>query len=111
MHQPAPSMARTLALIGLLVSLFAGSVPSENHPITIRLAGEAWFLDSLTNSGMIPVFERQSGTRVEVVHKDDRNIMSGLDRGPNLGRRWAGADCSATPVARHTGSKGADSVD
>jgi len=48
---------------------------------TIRLAGDEWFLDSLTKTDMIATFEAQSGIHVEVLHKNDRAIMSDLDRG------------------------------
>jgi multiple sugar transport system substrate-binding protein len=57
----------------------------RRHPLTIRLAGDEWFLDSLTKPGVIADFEQKNGIRVEVVHKNDRTIMSDLDRGPNRG--------------------------
>jgi hypothetical protein len=49
------------------------------------MAGDEWFLDSLTKTGLIADFEQKSGIHVEVVHKNDRTIMSDLDRGPNRG--------------------------
>lgn len=55
--------------------------------MTIRLAGDEWFLDSLTRTGLITNFEQRSGIHVEVVQQNDRSIMSELDRGPNRGDR------------------------
>lgn len=52
----------------------------------IRLAGDAWFLNSLTKTGMIESFERSTGIQVEVLDRDDRTIMSDLDRGSEPGR-------------------------
>jgi multiple sugar transport system substrate-binding protein len=53
----------------------------RNQPVTIRLAGDEWFLDSLTKTGMIGAFEKQNGMRVESVARNDRQIMGDLDRG------------------------------
>jgi multiple sugar transport system substrate-binding protein len=70
------------ARVALVVLLLFQLSCAQSHPVTIRLAGDEWFLDSLTKTGMIPVFEKQSGINVEVLHKNDRTIMSDLDRGP-----------------------------
>jgi multiple sugar transport system substrate-binding protein len=74
---------------------------SRSQPITLRLAGDEWFLASLTKTQRIADFEKQSGIHVEVLHKNDRTIMSDLDRGPTSGdpaldvvvmrHRWLGA--------------------
>ena len=79
-----------IACIALLSVLgFYSSVAHEVSPLTIRLAGDEWFLDSLTKTGLIADFEQKSGIHVEVLHKNDRTIMSDLDRGPNsTARRW-----------------------
>jgi len=49
------------------------------------MAGDEWFLDSLTKTGLIADFEQKNGIGVEVDHKNDRAIMSDLDRGPSRG--------------------------
>ena len=40
------------------------------------MAGDEWFLDSLTKTGLISDFEKKNGIHVEVVHENDRKIMS-----------------------------------
>ena len=55
------------------------------EPVTIRLAGDEWFLDSLTKTQMIAVFEKRTRIHVEVLHRNDRAIMSDLDRGAQSG--------------------------
>ncbi len=76
-------------VVALLLSLLVVGIPhlscARKHPLIIRLAGDEWFLDSLTKTGMIAVFEKQSGIHVDVLHKNDRTIMSELDRGPTSG--------------------------
>src|ERR1700674_1363803 len=79
---PKSAMALLFALF-VLVVLQLSCI--GRHPSTIRLAGDEWFLDSLTKTGLIADFEQKNGIRVEVVHKNDRTIMSDLDRGPNRG--------------------------
>jgi multiple sugar transport system substrate-binding protein len=59
----------------LLVPLSFG----QNQPATLRLAGDEWFLKSLTKTEMISAFERQTGIHVEVVFKNDNAIMGDLD--------------------------------
>ena len=49
------------------------------------MAGDEWFLDSLTKTGRIAEFEQKNDIHVEVVHKNDRAIMSDLDRGSSRG--------------------------
>ncbi|MGA8154563.1 MAG: extracellular solute-binding protein [Terriglobales bacterium] len=58
---------------------------AQDQTVTIRMAGDEWFLDSLTKTAMIGAFEKQTGIHVEVVHKNDRAIMSELDRGVQPG--------------------------
>jgi multiple sugar transport system substrate-binding protein len=72
-----------LVALVLLAALVLGGC--GRHPVTIRLCGDEWFLDSLTKTGLIAEFEEKNGVRVEVVHKNDRAIMSDLDRGPGRG--------------------------
>ena len=72
-----------IILIAILASLQLSCMRSKQ--LTIRLAGDEWFLDSLTKTDMIAAFEKQSGIHVEVLHKNDRTIMSDLDRGANPG--------------------------
>ena len=57
----------------------------RKQPLTLRLAGDEWFLDSLTKTGLLATFEQKNGIHVEVVHENDRKIMSDLDRGANSG--------------------------
>ncbi|MGC1449653.1 MAG: extracellular solute-binding protein [Candidatus Sulfotelmatobacter sp.] len=72
-----------IVLVAFLLVVESGF--TQGQPVTIRLAGDEWFLDSLTNSQVIPVFEKQSGIHVEVLHKNDRTIMNDLDRGVQPG--------------------------
>lgn len=72
-----------LVLLSLGVALCASASPAP--PVTIRLAGDEWFLDSLTKTGMIADFEQKTGIHVEVLHKNDRAILSHLDRGSSSG--------------------------
>ncbi len=81
-QSPKNVMALLFALF-VLVILQLSCV--RRHASTIRMAGDEWFLDSLTKTGLIADFEQKNGIRVEVVHKNDRTIMSELDRGPNRG--------------------------
>ncbi len=75
---------------------------SANQPrLTIRLAGDDWFLKSLVKTGMIAFYEQKTGVHVQVVDKNDRAIMSDLDRGATstdpaydvvvMRHRWIGA--------------------
>ena len=73
-----------LLLLALLsLGMVSSATASPTPPITIRLAGDEWFLDSLTKTGMIAEFQQTTGIRVEVLHKNDRAIQSDLDRGPS----------------------------
>ena len=96
-----PRSALPKAKLFVCILLFAASSCSRKQPATLRLAGDEWFLDSLTKTQMIADFEKQSGIHVEVLHKNDRTIMSDLDRGPTnsdpgldivvMRHRWLGA--------------------
>lgn len=70
---------RFLALL-ILVSLQVGC-NKKSQPLTIRLAGDDWFLKSLTRTGMIAAYEQQSGEHIEILNRNDRTIMNDLDRG------------------------------
>ena len=75
-----------VAFIPLLLALiFIQLSCARRGPVTIRLAGDEWFLNSLTKTGRIANFERKSGIHIEVVHQNDRVIMSELDQGSNRG--------------------------
>ena len=66
------------ALILLLLS--AQSSLAQDRTVTIRLAGDEWFLNSLTKTQMFGVFEKQTGIHVQVIEENDRKIMAALDR-------------------------------
>lgn len=68
-----------ILLLSLGVVLLAAVTPDQ--PLTLRLAGDEWFLNSLTKTEMISVFEQKTGIHVEVLHKNDRAIMNDLDHG------------------------------
>jgi multiple sugar transport system substrate-binding protein len=80
MHQRSPTKARALLFALLVLGILQLSCV-RRYPLTIRMAGDEWFLDSLTKTGLIADFEQKNGIRVEIVHKNDRTIMSDLDRG------------------------------
>ena len=72
-----------LAILSVLVAL---QLSCERQRSTIiRLAGDEWFLGSLTKTGLIAEFESNNHIQVVVLHKSDRAIMSDLDRGPGRG--------------------------
>ena len=48
------------AVLFLMVLLPAGCSRSSQQPITLRLAGDEWFLKSLTKTGMIAAYEQKS---------------------------------------------------
>jgi len=68
-------------LFALFVLLVLQLSCVRRHASIIRLAGDEWFLDSLTKTGLIADFEQHNGIPVEVLHKNDHTIMSDLDRG------------------------------
>lgn len=69
-----------VVLLSFGMVLCASASPA---PVTLRLAGDEWFLDSLTKTGMIAEFQQKTGIHVEVLHKSDRAILNDLDRGPS----------------------------
>jgi multiple sugar transport system substrate-binding protein len=72
-----------LALV-VLLCLQTGCSKSP-QPVTIRLAGDDWFLKSLTKTGLIAGYEAKTGVRVEVLDRNDRKIMADLDLGTAAG--------------------------
>jgi multiple sugar transport system substrate-binding protein len=70
-----------LFVLVLSVGMLQLAAGTSDQPLTLRLAGDEWFLNSLTKTGMISVFEQNTGIHVEVLHKNDRTIMSELDTG------------------------------
>jgi len=75
--------AKALVLIAALSAMTRMPSVSQTAPVTIRLAGDEWFLDSLTKTGLIPAYEQQSGVQVVVLHQNDQQIMATLDRAPS----------------------------
>jgi len=78
-------IGRNLSLVALLIPVLLQIGCAKSKPVTLKLAGDEWFLNSLTKSGMIEVYEQKSGVRIEVLHKNDRTIMSDLDHGATAG--------------------------
>jgi multiple sugar transport system substrate-binding protein len=79
----APLLALVLVL-GIVVLIVAGCSKSS-EPVTIRLAGDEWFLKSLTKTGLIAGYEEKAGVRVEVLDRNDRRIMNDLNGGAAAG--------------------------
>ncbi len=79
----ARSKAPLLALA--IVVLFAAGCSRKSEPLTIRLAGDGWFLKSLVKTGLIAGYEQKTGMRVEVLDRNDRRIMADLDDGDAAG--------------------------
>src|SRR5262245_1531069 len=79
LHSP---FGKTSAVI--LIALFLATpkfIPVQNQSMTIRLAGDEWFLNILTKTQTIGEIEKQTNIHVEVLDKNDRAIMSKLDLG------------------------------
>ncbi len=73
-------------LVALLIMVWLQiGCSRSSQPVTIRLAGDDWFLKSLTKTGMIGTYEQKTGVRVEVLDRNDRKIMNDLDRGAAAG--------------------------
>src|ERR1700679_2379684 len=86
MFRKSLRIGRTLSLVALLIPvLLQIGCTKSKPPVTLRLAGDEWFLDSLTKTGMIAAYEQKTGARVVVVHKNDRTIMNDLDHGATAG--------------------------
>lgn len=77
--------ARGVLLAALSVLIVLQLSCERQRPTIICLAGDEWFLGSLTKTGLIAEFERDKHVQVVVLHKNDRAIMNDLDRGPNRG--------------------------
>lgn len=75
--------ANSALILSLAIFQCPGSLPATSA--TVRLAGDEWFLSSLTKTGTIADFERKTGIQVEVLFENDRTIMSHLDRGSSTG--------------------------
>src|SRR5271168_3130199 len=73
------SLGRNVALLILVLLQLGCNKPQP--PLTIRLAGDEWFLKSLVKTGMIAVYEQKTGVQVEVLNRNDRTIMKDLDQG------------------------------
>jgi multiple sugar transport system substrate-binding protein len=69
-------------LIALLVLLsWQVGCSKRPQPLTIRVAGDDWFLKSLAQTGMIATYEQKTGEHVELLNRNDRTIMKDLDGG------------------------------
>jgi len=75
-----PFLKVSVAILIVLFPLEMSSGMAQGRNMTIRLAGDEWFLRSLTKTEMLGVFEEQTGIHVEVVEENDREIMADLDR-------------------------------
>jgi multiple sugar transport system substrate-binding protein len=83
LHSKPSSKAPLVALL-ILVLLQAGC-GSSSQPLTIRLAGDEWFLKSLTKTGMIAAYQQKTGVRVEILDRNDRRIIDDLNRPATAG--------------------------
>lgn len=54
----------------------------QNRKVTVRLAGDAWFLNALARTGKITAFEKKTGIQVDVIHTHDEAIVAELDKEP-----------------------------
>ena len=77
--------ANTPLLTLLVLTWFQVGCRKSPQPVTIRVAGDDWFLKSLTKTGKIAGYEEKAGVRVEVLDRNDRKIMADLDRGAAAG--------------------------
>jgi len=73
------SLGRNVTLLILVLLQVGCNKPQP--PLTIRLAGDEWFLKSLVKTGMIAAYEQKTGVHVEVLNRNDRTIMKDLDQG------------------------------
>lgn len=70
---------RKLLLITTLLAILPVRFTSRGQsPVTIRFAGEAWFLDPFVKANMIPDFERKTGIQVELIRKNHEVLVSEL---------------------------------
>jgi multiple sugar transport system substrate-binding protein len=77
--------AKTPLLALLALTWLQIGCSKSPQPVIIRLAGDDWFLKSLTKTGKIAGYEEKTGVRVEVLNRNDRKIMTDLDRGTTAG--------------------------
>jgi len=73
-------LLRRTSIIALIVLAGLQLDCRHSQPITIRLAGEKWFLDVLTKTNMIGVFEQQTGIKITVMHKDHQELVTELEQ-------------------------------
>jgi multiple sugar transport system substrate-binding protein len=72
------SLGRNVTLL-IMVLLQVGCNKAQ-PPLTVRLAGDEWFLKSLVKTGKIAAYEQKTGVHVEVLNRNDRTIMKDLDQ-------------------------------
>ena len=65
-------------LVLVMGVLLQAGCSKSSEPVTIRLAGDEWFLKSLTKTGLIAGYEEKAGVHVEVLDRNDRKIMNDL---------------------------------
>jgi multiple sugar transport system substrate-binding protein len=75
-----PAWSKFQLVILFVAVLLAAGCKNSAEPLTLRLAGDDWFLKSLVKTGMIAGYEQRTGVRVEVLNRNDRRIMNDLDR-------------------------------
>lgn len=76
-------MMRTFPRLCVLLFLFSSRILAQ-QPITLRLAGDEWFLKSLAKTELIPDFERKTSIHINVIFKNDRAIMGDLDHAAGI---------------------------
>lgn len=69
-------MTRILFLLALVLS--PSLTLAQVQAVTLRLAGDEWFLDSLVKTQKLKAFETQTGIRVDVVYENDKKIVGDL---------------------------------
>ena len=94
------SATRVAFCLALLLTALPPNVAAQTAPITIRLAGDEWFLHALTGTGLIDSYERESGVRVQVIFKNDRTILGELDKASDESNKAADAPFDLI-VVRH----------
>lgn len=73
-------ICRFLTWLSVVAGVCSSVCLAQDHPITLYLLGDEWFLRSLTATGLIQSFERRDGIRLQVSFKNDRAIMAELDQ-------------------------------
>ena len=72
---------RKLSLVTFL--LIPGALLRGESPVTIRFAGEAWFLDPFVKTNRIPEFETKTGIHVDLIRKSHEALLSELGDNSN----------------------------